>query len=139
MYCRALSKQDLIDMGIERVYWDGEWIVLRYWFKNNSKSKKEHTRVKITQAIRRHKYGPDRVYDKVQFSYRGTSMAIPLGRFLYAWFKGDIPEGAVVDHHINDPKNNSLDNLRLLSIKENLDKRYEDNPETAVNQWVYRR
>ena len=40
-----------------------------------------------------------------------------------------------VDHIDNDPYNNELDNLQLLTIKENLAKRYTDNPESWVNQW----
>lgn len=40
----------------------------------------------------------------------------------------DIPAGYVVDHIDNDSFNNSLDNLQLLSIRENIDK----NPSKSV-------
>ena len=62
-------------------------------------------------------------------------MNIPLSRFLYAWFNGDVPAGYVVDHIDNDPYNNDPYNLQILTISENLEKRYEDNPEAWTNQW----
>ena len=40
----------------------------------------------------------------------------------------DIPAGYVVDHIDNDSFNNSLDNLQLLSIRENIEK----NPSKSV-------
>ena len=58
-----------------------------------------------------------------------------LSRFLYAWFLGDIPEGMVVDHIDNDPFNNKLENLQLLTPEENLKKRFEDNPDNCRNQF----
>ena len=43
-------------------------------------------------------------------------------RFVYECFKGKIPKGMVTDHIDNDSKNNSINNLQLLTPKENIRK-----------------
>lgn len=40
-----------------------------------------------------------------------------------------------VDHLDNDPFNNDPNNLELISIEDNLAKRYTDNPESWTNQY----
>ena len=61
---------------------------------------------------------------------------IPYHRFLYAFYKGDIPDGYQVDHIDNDHLNNSLDNLQLLTQAENLKKRGGGcNQYTAVKKY----
>lgn len=59
---------------------------------------------------------------------------IPLSRLVYVWHKGDIPDGYVVDHIDNDSFNNSIDNLQILTVEENLAKRYDDDPDAWTNQ-----
>ena len=86
--------------------------------------------------VQRHKYGKDKFYYKVQFNYKGKSIAYPLGRFIYVWFYEDIPDGDfVVDHIDNDPLNNKLENLQLLTIEENNRKRFEDLDIKCINQY----
>ena len=43
-------------------------------------------------------------------------------RFVYETFKGKIPKGIHTDHCDNNKKNNSINNLQLLSPKENSQK-----------------
>ena len=43
-------------------------------------------------------------------------------RFVFEAFKGEIPKGMHIDHYDFDRKNNSINNLRLLSPKENHNK-----------------
>ena len=43
-------------------------------------------------------------------------------RFVFETFKGKIPKGMVTDHIDNDSKNNSINNLQLLTPKENIRK-----------------
>ena len=43
-------------------------------------------------------------------------------RFVYETFKGEIPKGKVIDHCDNDSKNNFINNLQLLTQKENVRK-----------------
>ena len=74
--------------------------------------------------------------NKFQINYKGGSKAWPLSRFIYAWFVGDIPDGDfVVDHIDNDPLNNQLNNLQLLTIEENNRKRFEDLDVKCINQY----
>ena len=134
---KRLTREMLEDLGIYAVYWDiqnQEWWVDRYWYKNNSKNKR-HIHLKISLAVCKHKYTQDKVYPAIVFSYKSKTQIFPLGRFIYAWFYGDVPEGMVVDHVDNDPFNNRVENLQLLSPEDNLAKRYVDNPTAYRNQW----
>lgn len=136
MYCKGLTKKELIDVGITDVTYDvmrGDWKVTRYWYKGGSKSK-THKDIKITMACGKHKYRPDKYYPKVTFSTPGHMYNIPLSRLIYVWFVGDIPDGMVVDHVDNDSYNNMPTNLQLLTVGENLEKRYKDNPDAWTNQ-----
>ena len=133
-----LTKQMLQDMGIVDIHWDKErddWYILRHWFKNKSKTIKTYTRITITQATRKHKYAQSKAYPKINFYYKNKGRCYPLARVLYAWFKGDIDDGMVVDHIDNNPFNNCLSNLQLLTQERNLEKRYKDNPKGNRNQW----
>ena len=131
MYCKKLTKQQLIDWGITSVIYDpkdNDWIIFRYWYKNNSKTKKLIT-IKPTLAKCKHKYRPDKEYLKVSFSVRGEKgQSIPLSRLIYVWYKGDIEDGYVVDHLNNNSFDNDPKNLQAISIQENLTKRFTDNP-----------
>ena len=137
MYCKGLTKQELIDVGITDVEYDEltkEWIVHRSWYKNNSPKKVEKT-IKVTMACGKHKYRQDKYYPKVSFCVKQRVFNIPLSRLVYVWFKGDIPDGYVCDHIDNDSFNNLPDNLQILTVGDNLAKRFEDNPEAWTNQW----
>ena len=129
MYCKKLTKQELLDAGFTSVeYIEGQWRVFRCWKKNNSKSK-TNTEISITLACGKHKYRPNKYYQKVTFSVNRKVYNIPLSRLVYVWFKGDIPDGYVVDHINNDSFDNRPENLQLLTVGDNLKKRFEDNPE----------
>lgn len=135
---KQLTRQMLEDMGICHVDWDertNNWWIDRYWYKNKSKTIKEHTRVKITYAICKHKYTFDKSYPKINFNYKGKGVCYPLARFIYAWFYGEVKEGEVVDHIDNNPFNNNIENLQVLTQEQNLHKRYKDNPNYNRNQW----
>ena len=139
-YCKGLTRKELENMGITNVTFipeKNEWIIERDWFKNNSKTIKDHAILKVSTIVREHKYGQTKIYPKVQFNYKGKSYSFPLSRFVYTWFIRDIPDGYVVDHIDNDPFNNNIDNLQILTIEGNLAKRYTDNPNNAYNQWAY--
>ena len=130
-YGKGLTKDQLKSWGIvDVVYLPNldEWRVHRLWYKNNSKAKL-NTVITPTLAIGKHKYRPNKEYYKITFSVRGEgTYSIPLSRLIYVWFNGDIPDGYVVDHIDNDSYNNAPCNLRILTIEENLAKRFEDNP-----------
>lgn len=136
MYCKGLTKQELLDAGITDVIYlkeTDEWQVRRYWYANNSKTKKNKT-ISITMACGKHKYRPDKYYPKITFCVKRKVYNIPLSRLVYVWYKCDIPDGYQVDHIDNDSFNNDPNNLQLLTIEENLRKRFEDNPDAWTNQ-----
>lgn len=138
MYCKGLSKQDLMDFGIVSIYWDkhtNNWAIIRDWYKNNSKTKTTLYKLQICDVTTKHKYTGDKSYPKVQFNWKNRSYAFPLSRVIYAWFKGDIPDGYVIDHKNNDPYDNTLDNLQMLTIEQNIRKRYDDLDCKCFNQY----
>ena len=48
---------------------------------------------------------------------------ILVSNIVWIWFNGQIPQGYDIDHIDNNPMNNNLSNLQLLTRKENLAKR----------------
>ena len=52
----------------------------------------------------------------------GKSKKILLHRFIYECFKGNIQAGLEIDHIDNDKHNNHIDNLQVLTHKENCTK-----------------
>ena len=68
MYCKKLTKQELLDAGLTDVkYIDGQWRVFRCWRKNNSKAK-VNSEISITLACGKHNNIPNKYYQKVTFS-----------------------------------------------------------------------
>lgn len=58
-------------------------------------------------------------------AYYGNGLTVPhyVHRFIYEWFNGPIPEGYQINH-INEFKtDNRLENLELVTQKENIQKR----------------
>ena len=129
MYCKGLTKQELIDLGFTNVvYTDNEWQVFRSWYKTKGKERIDG-KISITLAERKHKYRPNKYYYKVTFSCKSKVYNIPLSRLVYVWYNGDIPDGFVVDHINNDSFDNRPENLQLLTVGDNLKKRFQDNPD----------
>ena len=58
------------------------------------------------------------VYDKAN----KKQTTIPYHRLKWAWFYGFVPKGKVVDHINEDKLDNRLENLQLLTTRENLAK-----------------
>lgn len=55
-------------------------------------------------------------------SYAYSMSRTSFQRIIYAWFYGEVPAGYVVDHIDNNPLNNNIENLQLLTQRENLRK-----------------
>lgn len=132
---RELTREYLEELGFRNVYnWFGNWCIFRYWYNSGGKVK-EYKRINVRNATCKHKYTHDKYYPILTISLgHGKSYSITLSKFLYAWFKGPVPAGMDVDHIDNNPFNNELDNLQLLTRKENINKRLKDNPEGWINQ-----
>ena len=144
MYATKLTREMLEDMGFTSVVWDDEskeyWIN-RYWYASGRADtklprKKVHKRIKTIILKAKRKYVQDNFYPGISFSYDGHNMCLSLSKFLYAWFKGEVPEGYVVDHIDNNHFNNTLDNLQLLTVADNNKKRFVDHEgHTCFNQF----
>ena len=137
MYCSKLTRKDLEEMGIVDVKWENNnWTITRYWYRHGKDLTKQYTTLHPAMMVKEHKYGKTKYYYKVQFNYKGKGTGISLGRFLWAWFHNEVPEGYVIDHIDEDTHNNRLDNLQIMTLEENLYKRW-DNPDNACNQWEF--
>ena len=126
-YCSQLTKEMLTEKyGIKALTWDEQshkWIISK-----DSTRKSPGCVFRQFVSTRKHKYTPNKVYECVNVYDKETKQmkSLSLARVVYAWHYG-VPEGMDVDHIDNNPHNNALDNLQLLTRKENIAKRYEDN------------
>lgn len=86
--------------------------------------------------MKTHKYGKTMCYELVcLYNYRTHKTTLmSYHAFLYAWHKGEVPAGYDVDHIDGDSLNNHIDNLQLLTRKENLAKRYAQANQYTVNK-----
>lgn len=75
----------------------------------------------------------NRVYTAMRIGFRKNRKEIKylVSRLVWEAFNGPIPAGYQIDHKDNNPENNSLDNLQLLTPSENQKKKYIDNPNLA--------
>lgn len=120
---KGLTKKDLINWGISVEEKDGKYVITRIAIKTGF-CKNLVKRELIFREIKTfHEKGKDKSYLGTIISVDNKPKSLLLSRVLYAWFKGDIPDGYDVDHIDNNSMNNSLDNLQLLTRKENLKKR----------------
>ena len=72
----------------------------------------------------------NRIYKKpfvVLYDDKHHAKTYIVSRLVWEAFNGPIPAGYEVDHKDNNPENNRLDNLQLLTHKENNIKKYVDN------------
>lgn len=68
-------------------------------------------------------------YNKVELSDNGNRKKYFVHRLVYQSFVGDIPNDKFIDHIDTNKKNNNVDNLRLVTIKEN-----NNNPLTLLHK-----
>ena len=99
----------------------------KVWKKFRTKPDAE---VKIHHITTYHKYGKDLTYPFV--SIKGK--LIGLGKLIYVWFKRDVPEGYEIDHVDGNPFNNNINNLEIVTRRENLLRRKHN----GANQWTYK-
>ena len=128
-YSKRLTREMLQELGIFRICWDvleDEW-----WIQSYTKVKDQeylkHSHIPVTMAVKKHPKGKDKYYKIVVIYHEGKYYTYQLGRLIYAWFFGEVPEGMVVDHIDNNSMNNWIDNLQLLTPIENIRKKKQDN------------
>ena len=120
---KELTKQQLMELGIDVSRLENGEYLVRHYGRNTSSSKRSLRVIKASIIGKKHPYGENRMYKAYVFHENGKAYTISEHRLVYAWFKDDIPAKYDVDHIDGDPMNNSLDNLQLLTRKENLARR----------------
>ena len=122
----SLTKEDLVRNGY---FVEGEKV-----FRNTSNGVRE---IKQQIIVNKHKYGLEKLYIYLTLFIDtindGKQRLFGLHNVIYAWYKGELPLGYDVDHIDNNPLNNNIDNLQLLTHEENLKRRRIK----GVNQWYY--
>lgn len=123
----ALTKQQLIELGVTDVTKDGKV------FKNDVeckivmlKNKYKHStnvyQIPVVSFVDKSKKIPF-VTKKGYNSYTYGALNISVARIMFVWFVRDIEYGEQIDHIDNNPLNNTLDNLQVLTQEENLKKK----------------
>lgn len=109
---KPITKEILMNLGVTNVSKYGT-----VYYKGEPKPTKVVTL--------KHKYGKDVEYPVIilRVPERYRSEVFMLSRVVYAWFNEDCPADMDVDHIDNNPFNNNIDNLQLLTHEENIKKR----------------
>lgn len=89
--------------------------------------------------LTKHPYGKTMRYQSIELSWYGKRTNLQAHRIIYAFLKGDIPEGYDVDHIDGNTLNNRRENLQLLTRKENLLKRSMTQAEIAKAYFARKR
>lgn len=118
-YAGEITKEYLQKLGVEHVSTDGTVVIKKGEQVNinfNDKAKKSYGLVTL--------YDPE-LRQSVPMEERNRSTGnIILGVHVlnYVWNKEDKPLGLVIDHKDNDPRNNDLSNLQMITQGENIAK-----------------
>jgi len=115
MYAKELTKEYLMKLGIIDITPDGKHI---YW----APGKEAPQYLLNTGHLAINAYDRD-IYNVVYPLTKSKSageIVIPVHRAVYAWYYGSTVENMVVDHINNIKTDNRLDNLQLLTPKQNI-------------------
>lgn len=117
---------------ILEVSYDGKTIKVQdRYITQKSVSGKEYQRLQRGRELAQ--VGNGTGYLQVKVSYKSKTIRYYVHRLVWLVFNGEIPEGYEVDH-INDDKSNcGVDNLQLLTKKQNMGKCLSNNPHILNN------
>ena len=123
---KELTKEMLLERGIEVLNEkdkNGNYIILRTG-KKSCNSKVTTFPLKLTLSGQYCEYSQKwKYYYRTGFNFNGKTETYTVSRIYYAWFIGPVPEGIEVDHIVDEPINNDISNLKLLTPPENRQKR----------------
>ena len=124
-YAAELTKEYLMKLGITDVTPDGLHIYrgseeLAQYIPKAKNVKRRYFRVSL--------YDPElrQATPKEERTNTTGAITIPVHVINYVWNKGPRKLGRVVDHLDNNPLNNHIDNLQLISQRENATKEREE-------------
>ena len=128
------TKQDLINWGISVDDTDtGEYVVSAPYVIDYKKGKYVGSKRRVMNSYNiktKHKYGQDKTYKSyvigVKIGDKTIAKTFLAHRLIWVWFNNEIPDDYDVDHIDNNPINNNISNLQLLTRKENVNKRREE-------------
>lgn len=135
-YARQLTKEDLIKAGIKDIFYNPYDLKYHVLNKNDkeirlSRNKQNYLYFTIYalddegQHIKRPIKRKLKNCKKISDTYIYKTKALPLHRAIWAWTKGEVPEGMIVDHIDNKHEthyDNRIENLQLLTPAQNLAK-----------------
>ena len=124
---RALTKQQLIELGVTdvtkdgKVFKDGVECKIKF-LENKYKHSTNVYQIPVVNFVDKSKKIPFVTKDGYN-SYTYGALNISVARIMFVWFVRDIEYGEQIDHIDNNPLNNTLDNLQVLTQEENLKKK----------------
>lgn len=127
-YASEITKDYLKKLGVEYVSTDGKKIIINGKERQpvKSRSGKKHYLVVVL-------YDADIRANTPKEEKKASTGQVNIGVHIlnYVWNKADKPAGVVCDHIDNDPFNNDISNLQLLTPKENVNKNRTSLPKIA--------
>ena len=131
-YASEITKDYLIELGVEEVDPAGRYIIVKGKtapFHYNSSEKRHYLRITL--------YDPKLRQATPKEERKNTTgqIHIPVHVINYVWNKGNRISGYVIDHINNDPQDNRIENLQLLTPAENLAKERGESKRVIVSKW----
>lgn len=131
-----ISKQDLIDNKVSVVFDSNNQPIIYQEFiptGNYSKGNKWKTERKQYIITTKHYYSNNDIkYKIVSIKIGNKPIHMQVSNVVWIYFNDTIPDNYSVDHIDDNPFNNSLDNLQMITVKENIQKR----PYNGANQFM---
>lgn len=135
-YAKQLTKEDLIKAGIKDIFYNPDDSKYHIINKNDKeiglcRNKQNYLYFSICELDDEGKYikmpikRKFKACKKISDTYIYKTKALPLHRAIWAWTKGEVPEGMIVDHIDNKHEthyDNRIENLQLLTPAQNLAK-----------------
>ena len=118
-YAGEVTKAYLQRLGVEYVSTDGKVVIWKGKQKKiivSKKAKKPYGKVQFHDPELYKSVSPEERHDN------SGKVNIDIHVLNYVWNVADKPLGMVIDHKDNDPTNNDISNLQMLTQRENLAK-----------------
>lgn len=120
-----ISRQDLIDNKVKVEVVDDKIVIYQDYIQTTKRDCSHNwiTERKQHKIVSNHLYGNDYVQLITNIKINGEMKAIPVSNVVWIYHNDTIPEGYEVDHIDENTLDNRIDNLQLLTPKENIRKR----------------